>query len=220
MGLCYRFPWRQRKRTTFLSSQSDYRMKVRHFIFLIKPVPYRAGIKAYKINFSCVMEETTLHCIVQYVLFLFLSPYRQMVDLIGLIDWLENVTHSSQLYTGVRWQRSYTGKNYNRKALQRNDKPGGAFCNILMDVCFNLIRYFHLSDILVRIIVGTLLSVLYPHGKALVWSGIWNGAPSYGNGENTLKRTSFDKDFRYIFYGPVSVPDIPADTDNRMQAGK
>ncbi len=30
------------------------------------------------------------------------SPYRQMVDLIGLIDWLENVTHSSQLYTGVR----------------------------------------------------------------------------------------------------------------------
>lgn len=30
------------------------------------------------------------------------SPYRQMVDLIGLIDWLENVTHSSHLYTGVR----------------------------------------------------------------------------------------------------------------------
>lgn len=29
------------------------------------------------------------------------SPYRQMVDVIGLIDWMENVTYSSELYTGV-----------------------------------------------------------------------------------------------------------------------
>lgn len=30
------------------------------------------------------------------------SPYRQMVDVIGLIDWMENVTYSSELYTGVK----------------------------------------------------------------------------------------------------------------------
>ncbi len=30
------------------------------------------------------------------------SPYRQMVDVIGLIDWIENVTYSSELYTGVK----------------------------------------------------------------------------------------------------------------------
>lgn len=29
------------------------------------------------------------------------SPYRQMVDVIGLVDWMENVTYSSKLYTGV-----------------------------------------------------------------------------------------------------------------------
>jgi len=30
------------------------------------------------------------------------SPYRQMVDVIGLIDWIENVTFSLELYTGVK----------------------------------------------------------------------------------------------------------------------
>ncbi len=27
-------------------------------------------------------------------------PYRQMVDVVALVDWLENVTHSARLYTG------------------------------------------------------------------------------------------------------------------------
>ena len=30
------------------------------------------------------------------------SPYRQMVDIIGLIDWLDNVTYTSYLYTGMQ----------------------------------------------------------------------------------------------------------------------
>jgi len=30
------------------------------------------------------------------------SPYRQMVDVIGLINWMENVTYSSEFYTGVK----------------------------------------------------------------------------------------------------------------------
>lgn len=29
-------------------------------------------------------------------------PYRQMVDVIGLIDWIENVTDSKCLHTGVK----------------------------------------------------------------------------------------------------------------------
>lgn len=32
-------------------------------------------------------------------------PCRQMVDVIGLVDWLENVTNSAQLYTGI--ERSF-----------------------------------------------------------------------------------------------------------------
>lgn len=28
-------------------------------------------------------------------------PYRQMVDVIGLVDWLDNVTYTTRLYTGV-----------------------------------------------------------------------------------------------------------------------
>ena len=28
-------------------------------------------------------------------------PSRQMVDVVGLMDWLENVTHTAQLYTGM-----------------------------------------------------------------------------------------------------------------------
>lgn len=30
------------------------------------------------------------------------SPYRQMVDIIGLMDWLDNVTYTSYLYTGMQ----------------------------------------------------------------------------------------------------------------------
>ena len=29
-------------------------------------------------------------------------PYRQMVDVIGLMDWLESVTHSAQTFTGAQ----------------------------------------------------------------------------------------------------------------------
>lgn len=44
-------------------------------------------------------------------------PYRQMVDVIGLVDWLDNVTYTSYLYTGV--QKTF------QEAVQETIRLGG-----------------------------------------------------------------------------------------------
>ena len=52
-------------------------------------------------------------------------PYRQMVDVVGVVDWLDNVTTSSRrIYTGVE-------KTFDEAILEAIDLEGGRFSPIL-----------------------------------------------------------------------------------------